>query len=217
MKRKIIDAIDKYKIIAILRGIPSDKLIATVQALYDGGIRLVEITFSTDGSVSDEETAELIRMLSEHFEGKLFVGAGTVITINQVMLTAKNGGKFIISPDTNKEIIKKSAELSLVSIPGALTPTEIVSAKKYGADYVKLFPVSNLGSDYVKALTAPLKHIKLLAVGGIDTENMSEYIKAGVQGFGIGSNIADKNLIEKCEFEKLTFLAREYVKVLEDE
>lgn len=217
MKNKVIEAIDKYKIIAILRGVPKEKLIDTVQALYDGGIRLVEVTYCADGSTSDEQTADSIKILSERFEGRLFIGAGTVLTINQVMLTAKSGGKFIISPDTNKEVIEKSAEFSLVSIPGALTPTEAVAAKRYGADYVKLFPVSNLGSDYVKALTSPLNHIKLLAVGGIDTSNMTEYIKAGVKGFGIGSNIADKKLINKGDFEALTNLAKKYVRVLENE
>lgn len=217
MKNKVIEAIDKYKIIAILRGVPKEKLIDTVQALYDGGIRLVEVTYCADGSTSDEQTADSIKILSERFEGRLFIGAGTVLTINQVMLTAKSGGKFIISPDTNKEVIEKSAEFSLVSIPGVLTPTEAVAAKRYGADYVKLFPVSNLGSDYIKALTSPLNHIKLLAVGGIDTSNMTEYIKAGVKGFGIGSNIADKKLINKGDFEALTKLAKKYVRVLENE
>lgn len=217
MKNKVMEAIDQYKIIAILRGIPKEKLIDTVQALYDGGIRLVEITYSADGKIPDEEIAERIKLVAEHFADRLYVGAGTVLTKEQVMLTAKSGGRFIISPDTDKDVIEKTNEFSLVSIPGALTPTEIVTAKRYGADYVKLFPVSNLGSNYVKAVTAPLTNVKLLAVGGIDTDNMSEYLNAGVRGFGIGSNIADKKLIEKGDFAALTALARMYVQVLEHE
>lgn len=207
-------AIDQYKIIAILRGIPKDKLIPTVQALYDGGIRLVEITYCADGKISDEETASAIRRLAEHFKDKLFVGAGTVLTPEQVARTAQNGGKFIISPDTNQSVIQATNAQGLVSIPGALTPTEIVTAKNYGADYVKLFPITSLGCDYVKAITAPLNHIKLLAVGGVDTENIRAYAKAGVAGFGIGSNIANKTLIEQGDYAALADLARKYTQVL---
>lgn len=214
MKQEVINAIEQYKIIAILRGIPEDKLIPTVQALYDGGIRLVEITYCADGKISDEKTADAIRRLAEHFQDKLFVGAGTVLTPKQVLLTAKSGGRFIISPDTNKTVIEETNAQDLVSIPGALTPTEILTAKHYGADYVKLFPATSLGCEYIKAITAPLNHIKLLAVGGIDTDNIRDYIKAGVIGFGIGSNIADKKLIEKGDYAALTALARKYTQVL---
>lgn len=217
MKDSVIEAINKYKIIAIIRGIEKNKLINTVEALYKGGIRLVEVTYSADGSVSDEQTADSIKMLSEYFEGRLFVGAGTVLHAHQVLLTAKSGGCFVISPDTKEDVIKKTNELSLVSIPGALTPTEIVQAHKYGADYVKLFPASNLKADYVKAISAPLSYIKLLAVGGIDTNNIPEYIKAGVCGFGIGSNIVDKKIIDDGNYEALCTLARKYVKVIDNE
>ena len=214
MKQKVIQAIDQYKIIAILRGIPEDKLIPAVQALYDGGIRLAEITYCADGKISDEETARAIRCLTEHFKDRLFVGAGTVLTPEQVVRTAESGGQFIISPDTNQAVIHTTNARGLVSIPGALTPTEIVTAKNYGADYVKLFPITSLGCDYVKAITAPLNHIKLLAVGGIDTENMRAYAKSGVTGFGIGSNIVNKALIENGDYAALTALARKYTQVL---
>ena len=105
------------------------------------------------------------------------------------------GGRFIISPDTNVSVIQKTRELGLVSMTGALNPTEIQTAHLAGADFVKLFPVTSLGADYVKAVKAPLSHVKFLAVGGVNTENMSDYLKAGVCGFGLGSNIVDKKLI----------------------
>ena len=215
MKNQVIEAIDKNKIVAILRNIDSDKLVDTVQALYEGGIRLVEVTYSADGTVSDEETAANIRLLSEKFKDRMFVGAGTVLTPEQVKLTAENGGTFIISPDTNKEVIEMTKKLSLVSMPGALTPSEITAAHRYGADYIKLFPITNMGPEYVKAIAAPLSHIKFIAVGGIDQNNMADYLKAGVCGFGIGSNITNKKMIAEKNYEALTNLAKEYVEVIE--
>ena len=210
MKNKVIEKVLEEKIIAIVRGIESSKLIPMAEAMYDGGIRLLEVTYSANGSVSDEETAENIRRLAKYFEGKMFIGAGTVITPKQVELTANAGGRFIISPDTNEAVIKRTCELGLVSMPGALTPTEIQTAHRFGADFVKLFPITNMGVDYVKAVKAPLSHIKLLAVGGIDENNMVEYLDAGVCGFGIGSNIVNKRLIDAGDFAAVTELAKKY-------
>ena len=182
--------------------------------MYAGGIRLLEITYSADKSVSDTDTAESIRALAEHFEGRMFIGAGTVLDETQVELTKKAGGMFIISPDVNENVIKKSVELGLVSMPGALTPTEITTANRAGADFVKLFPITSLGLDYVKAVRAPLSHVKLIAVGGIHDGNMKDYLKAGVCGFGIGSNIIDKKLIEAEDYNGITALAKKYVEAI---
>ena len=211
MRNEVIKAIEKEKIVVIVRGVESEKLIPLAEAMYEGGIRLMEITYSANGSVSDEDTAKNIQMLSRHFDGRMLIGAGTVITEKQVELTKKAGGKFIISPDTHTEIIKKTRELGLVSMPGALTPSEIQQAHRAGADFVKLFPITNMGVDYVKAVKAPLSHIRLLAVGGIDENNISEYLKAGVCGFGIGSNIAKKALIDVGDYAAITELAKKYV------
>jgi len=216
MRKSVIETIEKKKIITIVRGVESNKLIPVAEAMYAGGIRLLEITYSADGITSDEETAENIEMLSTHFEGRMLIGAGTVLTENQVELTKKAGGKFIISPDTYENVIKKTRELDMVSMPGALTPTEIQNAHRYGADFVKLFPITNMGPEYVKAVKAPLSHIKLLAVGGIDENNMADYLKAGVCGFGIGSNIVNKKLIDAGDFTAITELARKYTRVNEE-
>lgn len=211
MRDKVIRAIENEKIIVIVRGVESEKLISLAEAMYEGGIRLLEITYSADGKISDEETAENIRRLSGHFDGRMYIGAGTVITEKQVELTYKAGGKFIISPDCSSDVIRKTRELGLVSMPGALTPSEIQTAHKAGADFVKIFPITNMGVDYVKAVLAPLSHIKLLAVGGINENNIKDYLKAGVCGFGIGSNIIDKKALASNEYDKITELSEKYV------
>ena len=149
-------------------------------------------------------------MLTTHFEGRMYIGAGTVLKESQVQLTKNAGGTFIISPDTNTDVIKKTSELGLVSIPGALTPSEIQKAHISGADFVKLFPVTSMGVEYVKAVSAPLSHIKLLAVGGVGLDNIPDYLKAGVSGFGLGSNIIDKKALDEGDYKTITELAKQY-------
>lgn len=208
---EVIKSIEQNKIIAIVRGVSKEQLIPLADALYKGGIRLIEVTYSANGKISDTETAERIGMLAKEFDGKMLVGAGTVLTKKQVALTKKAGGKFIISPDTNKGVIKKTKRLGLVSMPGALTPSEIEAAHRAGADFVKLFPVTSLGPEYIKAVSAPLSHVKFLAVGGVDLDNIKTYLNAGVCGFGLGSNIVDKKLLEANDYEAITLLAEKYV------
>ena len=212
--QEIIQTIKTSKIIAIVRGVESSRLIPLAEALYDGGIRLMEITYSADGSVSDAETADNIGSLTKHFKGKMYIGAGTVLTEDQVKKTFNDGGQFIISPNTDSEVIKYTKKLGMVSIPGALTPSEAETAKLAGADFVKLFPVTSMGASYVKAITAPLSHIPFLAVGGVTPQNVREYLDAGVCGFGIGSNIINKEYISSGDYGKITELAREYFRAI---
>ena len=217
MQRDIINAIKERKIIAIVRGVEPKKLVPLAKALYDGGIRLMEITYSADGSVSDEETAAAVGALANEFDGRMYIGSGTVLTREQVKRTNDAGGRFIISPNTDAEVIRYTKELGMVSIPGALTPSEAEAANRAGADFVKLFPVTSMGVSYVKAIAAPLSHIKFLAVGGITPENIGEYLDIGVCGFGIGSNIINKEYIAEENYEKITASAKEYVMVVNGE
>ena len=129
-------------------------------------------------------------------------------------LTAAAGGKFIISPDTNVEVIAKTKKLGLVSIPGAITASEATVAHRAGADFVKLFPISQLGAEYVKALCAPLSHIRFLAVGGVNSDSMLEYMKNGACGVGIGLNAEDKQAIARGDFDFIESKYREMVNKL---
>lgn len=211
MREEVIRAIEKNKIIVIVRKVKRERLIDLAQAMYDGGIRLLEVTYNANGEVTDEETAQSIRMLAEHFRGKMFIGAGTVLNEKQVEMTYNAGGRFVISPDTYPEVIQKTRSLGLVSISGALTPSEMQIAHRNGADFVKIFPITGLGTEYLKAVKAPLCHIKFLAVGGIDENNIRDYLKVGVCGVGIGSNIVDKELLKHNDYVSLTNLAKKYV------
>ena len=215
-RNEIISRIEEEQLIAIVRGIKNELLISTAEAMYAGGVRLLEITYSANGVVSDEETAEGIRALKAHFGDRMAIGAGTVLTERQVELTAEAGGEFIISPDVNTDVIRKTVFQGLVSIPGALTPTEAQTAHRAGADFVKLFPITSLGVPYVKAIRAPLSHIRFLAVGGVNEHNMKDYLAAGICGFGIGSNIVNKKLIEAGDFDGVTALSHSFIRALQE-
>ncbi len=204
MRELVLKTSEKEKIIAIVRGVESEKCLKVAQALYDGGIRMMEITYNQKAPESWETTAKAIGAIAENFKGRMLVGAGTVTTPELVELTAKHGGLFIISPDTNEAVIRKTRELGLVSMPGAFTPTEVLQAHEAGADVVKLFPAGAMGTGYLKAICAPISHVKIMAVGGIHEKNAADFIAAGAVGVGVGGNLANREWIEKGEFHKIT-------------
>ena len=205
-RKEVISNVEKNRIIAILRKIPADALEETVKALYEGGIRMMEVTFDPAGEMPEEETLGQIRYISENYK-EVMPGAGTVLTPEQVKKAGEAGAMYIISPNTDERVIKATVEAGMVSMPGAFTPTEAVNASLWGADFVKLFPVGRLGSGYVKDICAPLSHIRFLAVGGIDQGNIKEYLDAGCVGACVGSSLVNKKLIKGGEFEKLRELA----------
>ena len=210
----IIEAIEEHKIIVILRGLNTEQLVRTVEAMEKGGIRLVEVTFDQSGKISDEQTAANIRTLAETFAGRIRVGAGTVMSAKQVEMAYEAGAEFIISPDTYEEVIRRTRELGIVSLPGAFTPTEAANAHRYGADFVKLFPNSEVGISYLKAIMAPLSHIRFLAVGGVNEKNMMEYLNAGAKGIGVATGIVNKKHIADENYEAVTELALAYTSQL---
>lgn len=207
-REEIIKDIEQNKIIVIMRGFTQEQLICAVDAMEKGGIRLVEVTFDQTGAVSDEETAANIRALKERFDGKVRIGAGTVMTEKQVKAAYRAGAEFIISPDCYKKVIRKTRKLGMVSIPGVFTPTDAANAYRYGADFAKLFPNSEVEISYLKALAVPLSHIKFLAVGGVNADNLKEYFAAGAKGIGVATAIADKKAIFSGDYEEVTRRAK---------
>lgn len=214
MKSIIKNAIKESKLIAIVRGVEQEACIRVAQALYDGGFRLMEITYDQNRPTTWNNTAQAIGAVAEAFAGKMYVGAGTVTCTELVELTHKYGGQFIISPDVNEEVIRRTCELGMVSIPGALTPTEVMTAHQAGADFVKLFPAGALGSGYLKAVKAPISHVDMLVVGGIDENNIASFLAAGACGAGIGGNLVNRAWVEAGQYEKITEVARALVEAV---
>ena len=215
MRSTVIEWANKEKIIAIIRGIEPEKCMKVAQALYDGGIRMMEITYDQKNPDSWDTTARSIGEIAKVFEGRMLVGAGTVTSTKLVEMTHAAGGLFIISPDTNPDVIRRTRELGMVSMPGALTPTDVTIAYNAGADIVKLFPISAFGPDYLKAIKAPLSHIPMMAVGGINEKNIPDYLAAGAIGVGVGGNLANKAWIDAGEYYKITEVARAMVAAIQ--
>jgi len=216
MTNAVKEAVRTHKLIAIVRGAQPERCQQIAQALYAGGFRLMEITYDQKHPETWEEAAQAIGAVAKAFSGKMFVGAGTVTCTELVELTHKYGGQFIISPDVNEAVIARTRELGMVSMPGALTPTEVMTAHRAGADFVKLFPAGNFGPGYVKAVKAPISHVELLVVGGIDADNIGAFLKAGASGAGIGGNLVNRQWVEAGEFEKITAVAKSLVAAVKE-
>ncbi len=189
------DRIVSGGVIAILRGIPKDKLIPLAEAITKGGVKNIEITLVHTNEETIKGSLEKINMLANSGLD-IFVGAGTVLTAEQVHLAKDAGANYIISPDAKESVIKETKKLGLLSMPGALTPSEIAMAYDWGGDIIKVFPANAMGPDYLKAVKAPLKHVPVAAVGGVNISNVQKYIDAGACCIGVGGVLANYNDLE---------------------
>lgn len=211
MREAIIQKVLDKKIVAIVRGVYGQDALNLASALYAGGIELLEVTFDQSKPESLNRTSDTVKLLCRELGDKMYFGAGTVTTIEMLNLAKEAGAGFIVSPDCNPEVIKATVEAGMVSMPGAMTPTEILTAYRAGADFVKVFPTAGLASAYIKAVRGPLNHIRLLAVGGVNEKNIADFLAAGCVGAGVGGNLVNKNWIANGEWDKITALAREFV------
>ena len=212
MREQIIKTVYEKKIIAIVRGVYGEDCEKLARALHAGGIDLIEVTFDQAHPEEHEKTCAAISRINEAFQGEVLAGAGTVTTPELVELAHKAGAKYIISPDTNPDVIRRTRELEMVSMPGAMTPSEVMTAYRAGADFVKLFPMANLGVGYLKAVRAPLNQVPILVVGGVNEKNLGEFMAAGACGAGVGGNLVNKQWIKEGRFDNITALAREFIK-----
>lgn len=212
-KSELIKIVREEKLIAIVRGVEPEKCLKVADALYEGGFRLVEITFDPKNPESWVETGAAIAAVKKKYAGRMHVGAGTVVSTQLVDIAADAGAEYIISPDVNIAVIKRTVEKGLISMPGALTPSEIMTAYNSGADFVKVFPAGNLGLGYLKAIMAPIGHVPMLAVGGVNEDNLRDYLEAGCCGAGIGGNLVNKKWVAEGEYDKITELAKRMVRI----
>ena len=211
-----LEVVKEKKIIAIVRGLPPRHMLRLGHALEEGGIAMMEVTYNQSAPETWGDTAAAIEALAKEFGERLLAGAGTVIRPEQVRMTYDAGGRYLVTPATQPEIIKMGKALGLGLFPGAFSPTEILSAYEAGADGVKVFPASSLGPSYIKAVRAPLSHIPLLAVGGITEKNAADFLRAGCVGLGVGGSLVNKQWIADGEWAKITALAKEYVKAVQE-
>lgn len=210
MEKDIIQQLMENKVIAIVRDIPYELILPLAQAILSGGIRFMEVTFDHGSKSHIKETARKIEHLVVNMGNKMEIGAGTVLSPKEAEMAVSAGAAYIISPDTNRNVIEKTKKLGACAIPGALTPTEIALAYAYGADFVKVFPVCSLGPAYIKDIRKPLSHIPLLAVGDVNADNIADYLAAGASGAGVGGNLVSVKLALAGNFDQIAAEAKRY-------
>lgn len=211
MREQVIELVLQTKLVAIVRGVYGQDCLNLAKALCEGGIRALEVTFDQSNPALWQKTADTITLLNESLGDRMVFGAGTVTTVELVNIAKNAGAKFIVSPDCEPDVIRATVEAGMVSMPGALTPTEVLQAHKAGADFVKVFPAGALGAAYMKAIAAPINHVRLLAVGGVNENNVADFMKAGAVGTGVGGNLVNKTWIAEGRFQDITALAKAFV------
>jgi 2-dehydro-3-deoxyphosphogluconate aldolase / (4S)-4-hydroxy-2-oxoglutarate aldolase len=201
--------IERVGIVPVLRAHSERQGHALVEALLAGGITVIEVTMTVPGAV------DLLRQLKKQHGGRVLLGSGTVTSAAQVEATVDAGAEFVVSPSFHPEVVAKTRELGKVSIPGALTPTEVITAWRAGADYVKIFPCSAVGgASYLKALLAPFPELLLIPTGGVTLQTATDFLKAGARALGVGTDLVNAAAIAAGQPETVTATARAYLEIV---
>ncbi|AFH60922.1 bifunctional 4-hydroxy-2-oxoglutarate aldolase/2-dehydro-3-deoxy-phosphogluconate aldolase [Paenibacillus caseinilyticus] len=182
--------LESARIVAIVRGVKEEHILGVAEALLDGGIPVMEVTLNTEGALG------MISRLQETFGDRMYIGAGTVLDVEDARAAIEADASYLVTPNTDENVIRYAAARDIPIFPGAMTPTEVVRAWKNGASAIKIFPGASLGIGYIKELMGPLSHIPMMAVGGVTEENIGEFIKLGCYGVGIGGSLINLKEIE---------------------
>jgi 2-dehydro-3-deoxyphosphogluconate aldolase/(4S)-4-hydroxy-2-oxoglutarate aldolase len=201
-KQEMLGLIQETGVIAIMRTKSPDQLLAAADAIKAGGVQAIEVTMTTPGAL------DVIRRATERYGADVLFGVGSVLDPESARAAILAGAQFVVSPTLNLETIELCHRYSIPVVPGAYTPTEILTAWEAGADMVKVFPASVGGPAYFKAVKAPLPQVKLVPVGGVNLDNTADFIRAGAEVVGVGSALVSQKLLEAGDFATLTERAR---------
>lgn len=191
----LLEHLKETRIIAILRGIPKETALHVARALSRGGIVFAEITMNTEGAL------DIISQWRVTPDLNMIIGAGTVLDLDMAKEAVRAGAQYLVSPNVDEAVIQYACEQGIGVFPGAMTPTEIVRAWKAGANAVKLFPMASMGIEYLKEIRAPLDQIPLIVTGGVRIDNIQEFLSAGTTAVGLGSSLANSELIREGRYD----------------
>jgi 2-dehydro-3-deoxyphosphogluconate aldolase / (4S)-4-hydroxy-2-oxoglutarate aldolase len=209
MREETKKILEQAGLIPVLRASSVQTGHALVDAMMAGGITVVEVTMTVPNALT------LLRELKQRHGDKLLLGSGTVTDAAQTQATIDAGAEFVVSPSLHLDVIAKTKERGKVSIPGALTPTEVITAWRAGADYVKVFPCSAMGgASYLKSLLAPFPELKLIPTGGVTLQTAADFLKAGARALGVGTDLVNAAAIAEGKPEIVTTAARDYLEVI---
>jgi 2-dehydro-3-deoxyphosphogluconate aldolase/(4S)-4-hydroxy-2-oxoglutarate aldolase len=196
-------------IIPVVRTASADSAIQAIEAIYNGGIRAAEITMTVPGAI------KALEKVADRFGDRLVLGAGTVLDPETARICMLAGAGFFVTPSLNVATIEMAKRYSKIICPGALTPTEVVTAWDAGADIVKIFPAGNMGGPkYIKALKGPLPHIEMIPTGGVNLETAGEFLKAGACAVAVGGELVDAKLIKEGRYDLIEERSRQYLAVI---
>lgn len=202
--------IERVGLIPVLRAKNAAQALAVVEAMIAGGVTVVEVTMTVPGAI------DVLRELKQRHGSELLLGSGTVTTAKEAEATIEAGAEFVVSPSLHPDVVAATKAAGKLSIPGALSPTEVVTAYREGADYVKIFPCSAVGgAPYLKALLAPFPFLKLIPTGGVTLQTAESYIKAGARALGVGGDLVNLAAIDEGRPELITAVAKAYLQVLQ--
>lgn len=210
IKHRVIHAIEQTGLIAIVRGIEPESVLPLAEALYAGGVEVIEVTCNSTRYL------ESITALKTKMGDKMKVGAGTVINPVMAQLVIDAGADFVLSPDFNPDVVSMVHEKQRLMIPAVMTPSEILQACRLGVDLLKLFPANSLGIDYLKEIQGPLDNLALIPVGGITLENTACFAQAGAFAVGVGSALTNKQWVKDGEWGKITRQAEAFIRAFRD-
>lgn len=196
-------------IVAVIRSQRSEPLIDVARALLAGGVKAMEITFTVPRAIG------VLEKVADELGDQVLLGAGTVLDAETARAALLAGAQFIVSPSLNLDVIRLCRRYDKLVMPGAFTPTEIVTAWEAGADIVKVFPADTMGPKYLKALAAPLPQIQLMPTGGVDLHNAAEFIQSGACALGVGGSLVKKSAIENGDMRQIEMLAQQFVAAVE--
>jgi 2-dehydro-3-deoxyphosphogluconate aldolase/(4S)-4-hydroxy-2-oxoglutarate aldolase len=208
-KEEVLSRIREIGLLPVLRAQSIDEAVALAEAIEAGGVRALEVTMTVPGAL------EVIRQLARETKGRILIGAGTVLDAETARACMLAGAEFIVSPALNLKTIEICRRYGVAVMPGALTPTEVVTAWEAGADVVKVFPCSSLGgASYLKALKGPLPQIELIPTGGVSLATAAEFLAAGAFALGVGGDLVNSKVIAEGKPEIVTETARKYVAII---
>jgi 2-dehydro-3-deoxyphosphogluconate aldolase/(4S)-4-hydroxy-2-oxoglutarate aldolase len=207
-KSEVLERIKALGVLAVIRGPSAELTVKMVEALVGGGITGIEITYSTPNA------EEVVRTLVRQFAEKILVGMGTLTVPEQAASASKAGASFLVSPVCEPDLVRSMVASGLLTMAGALTPTEVLQAYKLGADVVKVFPGSLGGPAYIKALRGPFPNIPMMPTGGVSSSNVAEWFAVGVVAVGAGSELCPPQLAKEGKFEEITRRAADFAQVI---
>jgi len=204
-KHEKLSLIRDTGVIAIMRAQSSDQLITAADAIKAGGVKVIEVTMTTPGALGVIETAK-----SRYGEDVLF-GAGSVLDTETARVAILAGADFIVAPTLNLDVVALCNRYSIPMMPGCYTPTEALTAWEAGADMIKLFPASFGGAGLVKAILAPLPHLEIVPVGGVNLNTAADFIRKGAAALGVGSSLVNQELLESNDLDELIHRAEAFI------